>query len=106
MGVIVRKGTQAIKFFLAGGVPEGELDVDVIDEDVVDVVFENGGFVYCRKVPAMASGASNKLCWVLDDKTYPLVNTLSSEVLPQAPSPLYKIAINELAVQKGGETVQ
>lgn len=106
MGVIVRKGAQAVKFFLAGGVPEGELDVDIINEDVVDVVFENGRFVYCRKVPAMAPGASDKLCWVLDDKTYPLVKTLSSEVLPQAPSPLYKIPINELAVVEGGETVQ
>lgn len=89
MGVVIRKGAQAVEFFLARGIPEGELDVDIIDEDVVDVVFEDGGLVYCRKVPAMAQGASDKLRWVLEDKTYPLVNTLSSEVLPQAPSPLF-----------------
>ena len=106
MGVIVRKGAQAVEFFLAGGVPERELDVDIINKDVVDVVFENGGLVYCRKVPAMAQGASDELCWVLEDKTYPLVKTLSSEVLPQAPSPLFKNSINELAVLEGGETVQ
>lgn len=106
MGVIVRKGAQAVEFFLAGGVPEGELDVDIINEDIMNVVFENSRFVYCRKVTAMAQDASDKLCWVLDDKTYPLVKTLSSEVLPQAPSPLYKIPINELAVLEGGETVQ
>lgn len=89
MGVVIRKGAQAVEFFLARGIPEGELDVDIIDEDVVDVVFEDGGLVYCRKVPAMAQGASDKLRWVLEGKTYPLVNTLSSEVLPQAPSPLF-----------------
>lgn len=34
MGVVVRKGAQAIKLFLPGGVPEGKLDVDVVDEDI------------------------------------------------------------------------
>ena len=29
---------------MSGGVPERELDVRVVDEDVVDVVFEDGGF--------------------------------------------------------------
>jgi hypothetical protein len=44
VGVVVGEGAQAVEFFLAGRVPEGELDVDVVDEDVVDVVFEDGGF--------------------------------------------------------------
>lgn len=74
---------------MAGGIPEGELDVDVIDEDIVDVIFEDGRFVYCRKIAAIAQGASDKLRWVLGHKIYPLVKTLSSEVLPQAPSPLF-----------------
>lgn len=34
MGVIVGEGTEAVEFFLAGRVPEGEFDVDVVDEDV------------------------------------------------------------------------
>ena len=34
MGVIVGEGAEAIEFFLAGCIPEGKLDVDVIDEDV------------------------------------------------------------------------
>ena len=95
MGVIVRKGAQAIELFLAGGVPKGELDVDIIDKDVVDVVFEDGGLVYRRKVAAIARGASDRLCLVLDDKTYPLVKTLSNEVFPQAPSPLFRTWINK-----------
>lgn len=90
MGVVIRKGAQAVELFLAGGIPEGELDMDIIDENVMDVVFEDGGLVYCRKIPAIAQGASDKLRCFLEDKTYPLVNTLSSEVLPQAPSPLFQ----------------
>lgn len=34
MGIIVGEGAEAIEFFLAGCVPEGELDMDVVDEDV------------------------------------------------------------------------
>lgn len=34
MGIIVGEGAEAVEFFLAGGVPEGELDVDIVDEDV------------------------------------------------------------------------
>ena len=89
MGVIIRKRAQAVEFFLAGSVPEGQLDVNVVDEDVVDVIFEDGGLVHCRKVAAIARGASDKLQWVVNDKTYPVVKTLSNEVLPQAPSPLF-----------------
>ena len=106
MGVIIRKRAQAVEFFLAGGIPQGELDVNIIDEDVVDVVFENGGLVNCRKVAAKAQGASDELRWFLKDKTYPLVKTLRSEVLPQAPSPLFETLISQLAVMTNGETVQ
>lgn len=65
MGIIVRKRAQAVELFLASGIPQGELDMDIIDEDVVDVVFENGGLVYCRKVPGKAQGALDKLRWGL-----------------------------------------
>lgn len=106
MGVIVRKGAQAVEFLLAGGVPEGQFDVDVINEDIVDIVFEDGGLVYCRKVPGIGQGASDKVGWVRKGKTYPLVNTLSSEVLPQAPSPLLEIPVSQMAAMESGETVQ
>ena len=89
MGVIIRKRAQAVEFFLAGSIPEGQLDVNVIDEDVVDVVFKDGGLVHGRKVAAIARSASDKLGWVVEDKAYPVVKTLSNEVLPQAPSPLF-----------------
>ena len=91
MSVIVGEGAQAVELFLAGRIPEGELDVDVIDEDIVDVVFEDGGFVDGGKVAAVARGASDKLGWglVRYGEAHPLVKTLSSEVLPQAPSPLF-----------------
>lgn len=36
MGVVVGEGAQAVEFFLAGGVPEGELDVDVVDEYICE----------------------------------------------------------------------
>ena len=91
---------------MAGGIPEGELDVDIVDENVVDIVFEDGGLVYSRKVAAMAHGASDKVRWVVEDKTYPLVKTLSREVLPQAPSPLYEICVSQMAMMEGGERVQ
>ena len=57
VSVIVRKRAQAIEFLLAGGVPEGEFYVDIIDEDIMDIVFEDSGLVYCRKVAAIAPGA-------------------------------------------------
>jgi hypothetical protein len=34
VGIIVGEGAQAVEFFLACCVPEGKLDVDVVDEDV------------------------------------------------------------------------
>ena len=36
MGVVVGKGAQAVEPFLAGGVPEGEIDVHVVDKDVCE----------------------------------------------------------------------
>lgn len=74
--------------------------MDIIDENVVDIVFEDGWLVYCRKIPAIARDTLDKLRWVLEDKTYPLVKTLSSEVLPQAPSPLFEISVSQLTVTK------
>lgn len=91
MSVVIGKRAQAVEFLLASGIPQGELDMDIIDEDVVNVVFENGGLVYCREVAAMAQGALDKIRWFSEDKTYPLVKTLRSEVLPQAPSPLFEV---------------
>ena len=44
MGVVVGKRSQTVEFFLSGCVPEREFDVDIVDEDVVDVVFEDGWF--------------------------------------------------------------
>ena len=44
MRVIVGEGSQSVEFFLSGGVPERELDVHVVNEDVVDVVLEDGWF--------------------------------------------------------------
>lgn len=44
VGVIVGERSQTVEFFLSGGVPERELDVDVVDEDVVDVVLKDGWF--------------------------------------------------------------
>lgn len=80
--------------------------MDIVDENIVNVVFEDSGLVYCGKVPAIAQGASDKPRCFLEDKTYPLVKTLSREVLPQAPSPLFEISISQLAVMEGGEMVQ
>lgn len=34
MGVVVGEGAETVEFFLACGVPEGELDVHVVYEDV------------------------------------------------------------------------
>jgi hypothetical protein len=34
VGVVVGEGAETVEFFLSGGVPEGELDVDAIDEDI------------------------------------------------------------------------
>ena len=39
VGIIVRQRTQTVEFFLAGRVPEGEFYVNIVDEDVVDIVF-------------------------------------------------------------------
>jgi hypothetical protein len=34
MGVVIGEGAEPVEFFLACGVPEGELDVDIVDEDI------------------------------------------------------------------------
>ena len=39
VGIIVGQGAQTVEFFLAGRVPEGEFYVNIVDEDVVDIVF-------------------------------------------------------------------
>lgn len=53
--VVVRQRAQAVEFFLPGRVPERELDVRVVDEDVVDVVFEDGRFAWGRKSEGVGS---------------------------------------------------
>jgi hypothetical protein len=39
VGIIVGQGAQTVEFFLAGRVPEGKFYVDIVDEDVVDIIF-------------------------------------------------------------------
>jgi hypothetical protein len=39
VGIIVGQGAQTVEFFLAGCIPEGEFYVNIVDEDVVDIVF-------------------------------------------------------------------
>jgi hypothetical protein len=34
VGVVIGEGAKSVEFFLACSVPKGELDVDIIDEDV------------------------------------------------------------------------
>lgn len=45
MGVGVGQGAETIVVLLAGGIPEGELDVLAIDLYIGDVVLEDGGDV-------------------------------------------------------------
>jgi len=37
--IVVGEGAQTVELFLAGGIPEGEFYVNVVDEDVVDIIF-------------------------------------------------------------------
>lgn len=39
MCIVVGEGAQTIEFFLAGSIPEGEFYVNIVDKDVVDIVF-------------------------------------------------------------------
>ena len=39
VGIIVGQGAQTVEFFLTGRVPEGEFYVNIVDENVVDIVF-------------------------------------------------------------------
>ena len=71
MGVVLREGWLPVDFFLAGGIPEGEIYVYIIDKDIVDVVFKNGRLVYSREVAGKAQGASDPLFWRLEDKDLP-----------------------------------
>jgi hypothetical protein len=41
----VWKGTEAVVIFLAGGIPESELDVLAVNLDIGDIVLEDGGDV-------------------------------------------------------------
>lgn len=43
MGVGVAEGSEAIVVFLAGSIPERQLDVLAVDLDIGDVVLEHGG---------------------------------------------------------------
>jgi hypothetical protein len=43
MRVGVGKRAETVVIFLAGGIPEGELDVLAVHLDIGDVVLENGG---------------------------------------------------------------
>lgn len=43
MRVGVGEGTETVVIFLAGGIPEGELDVLAVDLDIGDVVLEDSG---------------------------------------------------------------
>lgn len=44
MGVVVGEGAEAVEFFLARRVPEGELNVDIVYEDVWRGAGLAGGF--------------------------------------------------------------
>lgn len=43
MRVGVREGSETVIIFLASRIPQGQLDVLVVDLDVGDIVFEDGG---------------------------------------------------------------
>lgn len=52
MGIVVGEGAQAVEFFLAGGVPKGEFDMDIVDEDVWGCGEYEGG-LRCREESTM-----------------------------------------------------
>lgn len=54
MGVGVGERAETVVILLAGGIPEGELDVLAVDLDVGDVVLEDGGDVDLEGVSAVA----------------------------------------------------
>lgn len=45
VGIRVGEGTESVVILLSGGIPEGELDALAVDNNVGDVVLENGGNV-------------------------------------------------------------
>jgi len=68
VGVGVGERAETVVIFLAGGIPEGELDVLAIDLDVGDVVFEDSGDVdlrreSCQYVCCGESARSGRLVW-------------------------------------------
>lgn len=95
MCVVVREGTESIEFFLAGRVPEGEFDVDIVDEYVVDIVFKDGGFVDGWEI-AMRKSLEDELGRDGAAAHYPRVKTFRRDVFPQAPSPLCVVSIYTL----------
>ena len=56
VGIPVVHGRKRLVALLAGCVPERELDVGVVDEDVVDVILEDGGFAEGRRGLAAGFG--------------------------------------------------
>jgi hypothetical protein len=102
VGVVVGEGAESIEFFLTGCVPEGEFNVDIVDEYVVDVVFEDGWFVDGWEIAARKSldGELGRESVV----HYPRVKTFRRDVFPQAPSPLWIVSIHTrfVALRTGG----
>lgn len=45
----VREGSETVIIFLASRIPQGQLDVLVVDLDVGDIVFEDGGDIDLRE---------------------------------------------------------
>lgn len=52
MCVVVTQTPQSVKFLLTGCVPQTEFNMSIIEENVVNVVFENGRLVDSGKVTA------------------------------------------------------
>jgi hypothetical protein len=48
VGLGIGEGAETVEFFLAGCVPEAELDELLVDIDVLYVVFKYGGFAVGR----------------------------------------------------------
>jgi hypothetical protein len=81
VGVVVGEGPQSVEFFLASSIPEGQFDVDIVDEDVwpsirlpafqhisetdvgsrvahtMNIVLEDRRLIDCWEVPGTSSAA-------------------------------------------------
>jgi hypothetical protein len=64
-------------FFLAGGIPEGELNVLVVDLDVGDIVFEHGGDIMLPGVSLRFTVVGAKK---MTSEKMPLAKTVKREV--------------------------